>query len=148
MTRPEDVPVAGIRESMLRHESQGPDVRLELEHLVRNLALDEGQVAKAKEILKSHKEVLKGHAAARKEHREKTMALHREIERLNKGFEGVLKRMRQDELAWRAQVRRILGAEQRARFDAMMVERDRLEQEWQRRVIERMRDEAAAAAKS
>jgi hypothetical protein len=132
-----DARLAMQEEMFLRDPKNGPDVRLELEHLMRNLSLDEKQAESARGVLTSHKELFRKHAQARKEFRAKTLELHRAIERRNREFAVELRRMEEDEAAWRGRIRRLLRADQQERFDAMMKERDRLEKEWRRRIAER-----------
>lgn len=133
---------AAMQEVMLRHDDrQGPDVRLELEHLSRNLALDAIQTRRIRAVLLGNQDLFRRHAALRAAHRRRMMALRRRMERLNRQLARALERMAAKEGAWRERIRAELRPDQQARYDVMMRERDRLEREWRRRIEERVRGE-------
>lgn len=115
----------------------GLDVRLELQHLERNLGLGASQRAAVHRLLKSLDALLRRQVVERRRHRDKTLALYRVLARLNKAFAKTLKRQLRDAEAGRRALRGPLTPAQRRQFDLLMAERARFEREFIRSKVAR-----------
>lgn len=105
----------------------GFDPRRELEHLTRSLSLDKRQSRLVLAQLGRNYAALRRHAAERQAHRDRTLALHRRLMRLNAVLERKLVRMGRDEAERWRRVRTLLRPEQGKVFDMIMAERRRIE---------------------
>lgn len=106
------------------------DVKKELEHLERNLALDDRQRRGALARLKGLNALLRLHAAGRLAHRRRMRAMQKKVEGLNRLFRRRLAVMDAKERAARRSIRAVLNPAQRKHYDLLLAERERLEREW------------------
>ncbi|MBI3297819.1 MAG: hypothetical protein HYZ75_06635 [Elusimicrobia bacterium] len=114
---------------LVLRDRQGIDVRLELVHLARNVGLSAGQEPAVRRGLEALDRLLKRQAGERRVHRDKTLALHREIERLNRKLDKLLAGQAAAVAAARRAIRAGLAPRQRRAYDLLVAERARFERE-------------------
>ena len=114
----------------IRRDRVGFDLRRELEHFTRNLSLDERQRRLVRAQFEHNNAALARHAAERRAHRDKTLALHQRLKRLNAALDRRLKRMAREEAGGWRKVRGLLKPGQKKVFDMLMAERRRIETMW------------------